>query len=358
MDRKDKILQIVENSGCLSKSQFSDLLHHRLHPDELRVVELHLSACTICSDALDGFELFPDSYDTMQQLTISILNNKKNENTSNNKNNTNKSITNNIAINNSPQSENAHKKTTNSLSNLNGNRLNINFKNSIVAIGIVCVFALLLWALVFSNNKYSKKEKSNLEQIANNNIATDITEDNVTENKEPSQKITPKSTENITVASVDTIVKEKMKLDSIEDNKTAIVPKTENPIETNEPKTEVEKTESNNKQEVKVAAQPTNTEETKKENIADNEKPHQNNQNDYENAVTLFRESKYASALLYFQSEMNNTNSPKYWDAMYYAALCHKNMNNKDKATAFLQKIIDAKVPQSSQANRILEELQ
>ncbi len=348
MDNRGKILQIVENSGCLSKSQFNNLLHHKLHPEELRVVELHLSSCTICSDALEGFELFPESYDTMQNLTISILGNKKQDNTTQHKSQANNSAINSTII--DTKISEPKKVTLPSLPKIIPSKLNVNFKNSGIAIGIIGVFVLLLWFMVFSKSNDDKKVKETLDQYVHQNVKgknsdTLSTEKSVEKpinnNKEVAKNLVAEAVQ--TEDKAEQISKPEEKQEP------------EKQVIKEEPKKEEKKEETI--QQEKKEAPPKQELEVKPESFTKPEKLQQTNASDYENAVTLFRDTKYASALLYFQSEMSNANSPKYWDAMYYAALCHKNMNNKEKATVMLQKIIDAKVPQSSQANRILEEL-
>ncbi|RYG44656.1 MAG: hypothetical protein EOO01_19100, partial [Chitinophagaceae bacterium] len=73
MNTDDKLLQILENSACLSKGQLTGYLKHTLYPEELRAVELHLSSCALCNDALEGLEMQQDVDKLIASMTPPVL---------------------------------------------------------------------------------------------------------------------------------------------------------------------------------------------------------------------------------------------------------------------------------------------
>lgn len=78
---------------------------------------------------------------------------------------------------------------------------------------------------------------------------------------------------------------------------------------------------------------------------------------DYEMGIELFKQKQYASALLYLRAAESDPSNPNHWDAVYYSALCNKNLNKGRKARKLLEKIVESDAPQKKAALKQLEEL-
>lgn len=69
----ERLLQILDNSACLTNRQMTGYMKHDLFPEELRVVELHLSGCPFCSDALEGLAEHHEKIDLVAGLPMPVL---------------------------------------------------------------------------------------------------------------------------------------------------------------------------------------------------------------------------------------------------------------------------------------------
>ena len=80
---------------------------------------------------------------------------------------------------------------------------------------------------------------------------------------------------------------------------------------------------------------------------------------DFDKGMELYRQQQYGSAVLYFRSAANKSSDSKYYDALYYSAMAYKNMGKKRKAINYLKKIVaDESAPNKSEAQRQLDALQ
>lgn len=55
MYSRDRLIKAIDNSACLTRRQIDDYLQHKLFPEELYVVEMHLNECPFCNDAVEGY---------------------------------------------------------------------------------------------------------------------------------------------------------------------------------------------------------------------------------------------------------------------------------------------------------------
>src|SRR6202012_4469572 len=73
MSNEKNILQVLDQSACLRKGQLLGYLNKSLYPEELRVVELHLSSCALCSEALEGMETVKNAKQLIASIKLPVL---------------------------------------------------------------------------------------------------------------------------------------------------------------------------------------------------------------------------------------------------------------------------------------------
>ncbi|MEZ5046760.1 MAG: tetratricopeptide repeat protein [Chitinophagaceae bacterium] len=64
---------IIWNPGsCLSNKQLQQYLHQQIDKDELRMIEMHITDCPLCSDAIDALMAVPDSPQLVESIHDAI----------------------------------------------------------------------------------------------------------------------------------------------------------------------------------------------------------------------------------------------------------------------------------------------
>src|SRR5215217_7964939 len=53
---KERLLNILDQSTCLTRRQMKDYLAGTMLPEEIHAAETHIASCPLCSMALEGFE--------------------------------------------------------------------------------------------------------------------------------------------------------------------------------------------------------------------------------------------------------------------------------------------------------------
>src|SRR5690554_4154753 len=72
-NKDEQLLKILDNSSCLRKRQMLSYVKKELFPEELRAVELHLVACNLCHDAIEGLRELGDIEKEIGELPVPIF---------------------------------------------------------------------------------------------------------------------------------------------------------------------------------------------------------------------------------------------------------------------------------------------
>jgi|GEM_PF-887158 len=378
MNSDERLLQVLNNSRCLSKKQMLDYRKGSLFPEELRAVELHLSECVLCNYALEGFEQTHDAASLIDSLKIPLLPSistieKKQHHIDKVEKRTDTKDPENTDKRAQQKPLFSEKKELPKDYPIKGNNRN----RIITGLGVAALLLIgfgLIWhfeqkdsflpspentALLaaHTNVRDSDQQRPEKEVAAispkKKEIANRISADTnyITENDKA--KVTPKPIQEHATLEKEPIIAEAKKDQSLptkpateketKQEKQIIISKKEEVVAVNA------QDDAENKPKATTAQQTTN---------AANDKPTAKMQSsDYEIGVALFKKKQYASALLYLNTAESNKNDPHYWDAVYYSALCNKNLNKTGKAKRQFKQIIKAGVPQKSAAESQLSDL-
>lgn len=379
MSLDSKILQILDSSACLSKRQMTGYLQKNLYAEELRAVELHLSECPFCSDALDGLE--------QEIKAITLLNDLKQPNLPPPPKESKveavldkvaKSVT--LKTTN-PKADIAPKpepalvsKEVDTAAPHNGSSTSTHqqrfnwFKPIAVAAGLVlAIIAGWYW---FNNQEaeqpklaqrstpppapaseqHSVSESNELTEPAISSPATDSVHSAVATN---APSLPSKDTVRPVVVAVEHTPAIKATIDT--------APAVAKQVEASKPVDEgatakrsaaAPKAAVAEKAEVAESVVPAMTDALKA-------KPRQDaNMSDYEIAIELFKQGQYGSALLYFRTAQRNSGDPKHYDATYFSGMCYKATGKKKKAIQMFKKLVDEGAPQAAAAQKQLRLLE
>lgn len=404
INKKDEyLLQALEESRCLNRRQVENYLQGDLFPEEIRAIELHLADCKLCNFALEGFQQHDDFKILIQELeqphlpevkkiTVAAASHKKAKDLSDLP---------------KPRKEDNKSNQAESSKQKPKRKTDLIIKSAGAAL-ILSAGAYALWLYEYKtpqNTYYAPQtpsfpsfkkavdsEKSKGKDDLNNKeivTASEIQEpipstenkinteadsatketstteeektnppkDDSIDQKNTSQKADSKlKTENTTANNTNKTTEEKKKeATPVEKSsqKTTENKGTENkvssnsnrPAEAQNPKAE-EKVENKNQKNTTAS-----TSNTNQENVS------APSGDDYDIGVSLFKKKQYESALVFLGSVVKDKNNPKYFDALYYSALCNKNLKNKQKAKQQFQQIIKANAPQKTAAQNQLDDL-
>ncbi|KAA5532591.1 hypothetical protein F0919_17570 [Taibaiella lutea] len=351
-----KILQILDQSACLSKSQLLGYLNRSLYPEELRAVELHLSSCTLCNDALDGFEAVQNAESLIASmvppvLPAIILPEKPVEKKE-------------------PEAQPAYvpsKKRSRVKVNAeaaapepnkyNSNPQGIWLKTMGAAAALIIGFGLIWY--------YELGSKKNTENIAANipNADTeprpvnDMSTQSLAAPKPDSLQLLAekKAKDSVYLATVK-VEKLKAQKDSLANIALArkadtVIVSADKPLLA---ANEKEKEETNNPPEPtakKQVAAPSAAMAPKKEEDTKTAK------SDFELGMQQYKQNNFASALLYFKTAESNDKDPKHWEAVYLSGMCNKSLDRKRKAVKYFERVVAAKASQAKAAQKQLDDL-
>lgn len=360
MNADQRILQILENSACLSKGQLLGYLKHTLYPEELRAVELHLNTCSLCNDALEGLELQQDPDKLLASLVLPVLpaitvvpkeKPKEKKDT--------------------PASAAAAVKPAQATAPAAGENIQ-RFKPGnrwLRPLGIAAALVLGFGALWYFEFRKEEKPGQLAQTTVPDNTTLPVTGD--TGNSRLTAAAGPATSEEIKVAAdtqkhKDSLLlarKEEARHKAHKDSLLAIAQKTTAAQEVNQgllakqATAEKESTAVADNADRKPMAAPAAASRSKEEASKEDSKETKKVMTDFELGMQKYKEKNYASALLYFKSAESDKGDPKHWEAVYYSALCNKNLDRKRRAIKLLERVIDAGAPQKKAAQKQLDEL-
>lgn len=372
MDRR--LLQILNNTACLSKSQLQGYVQNTLQPEELYAVEMHLIECPICNDALEGFAIEKNlnnllagiqppaklpSPKTKEKKSSEVKNNNTSEKLSQNKtlanNTTQKSSDTNIR----------HKNAAHTAVRQRSN--STKWLRPLAIAAILIIGFTLLWYFEFYH-----PAKNNNSQIAQN-----ITQDSAAENVAADETTQMESYSPQPMTNTDTapVVRAPLK-DSVrvmaknaDSAKKAIAKDASaklKPVEAADNKNVAAKNAASDE----VAASPPDAqaasaipaERAKNDRVsaanADKNisaKEDKRPQTDFEKGMSLYRQQDYGTAVLYLRDAVKSSGDPKHYDAIYYSAMSFKNTGRKNKAKDLFKKLIKEDAPQKEAAQKQLD---
>jgi TolA-binding protein len=351
----DKLLQILDNSACLSKGQLTGYIKHTLYPEELRAVELHLSSCALCSDALDGMEMQQDVDALIASMIPPVLPALAPKEKPKEK----KEIP--VAVRTEKAEAAPAPKPAPALKQDVGHKTDHNTvafrprQNWARPIGIAAALVLAFgafWYFEF-NRDNSKKQIAQQREITPDTIT-----DKALASQPAAQAVMPgpdslaklaakKHADSIFIAKRDE-QRLKAKKDSllainlIKDSGKSVA--SESPAVAASRMAVADQAEETEAK--KPAAAPAKPKEDAKKEPTD-----------YELGMRKYKEKNYASALLYFKSAESDKEDPKHWEAVYYSGICNRNLNKERRARKLFERVVEAGAPQKKSAQKQLDDM-
>jgi hypothetical protein len=361
MNSDDKLLQILDNSACLRKGQMIGYLKGSLYPEELRVVELHLSECSLCNDALEGLQLISQPEATIDNISLPELPQPASpERKTGTSGEPSASKRPEIKVN---TTERSNPYTTQKLTR---RPRNYSWVGGVGIAALLLLGSVLIW-------QFELRNKSNIPSLAGNNASfpVDSILDSSLSNEKPSatKQIALTESKAVQSASLDSIgVLKQTKPDSLQQVASAahegkITASKDSVTASTLPKHMIRDSADHAvaMNEKDGAKQTTANTKADKPTIAatrQQEDPAAPGEiSDMETGLRLFKQKKYASALLYLKSAESDNDHPRHWDAVYYSALCNKYLGKTGRAKRLFKKIVNADAPQKSAAEKQLQEL-
>lgn len=392
-----RLLQILENTACLSKSQLQAYLDKSLQPEELYAVEMHLIECPICNDAIEGLkgvEQLHQLLNTIPVMTKLPVPRNKDKKPVEPKTETNVPSHATTEIKQKPEStvtadsgERNRTTASASKSKASGSSWGRQWGKPLGIAATILLLFSLLWYF----------ELGGADEVLGNGDAAVLVPQTDSLLADAATAMPPKplsspavATPNTTAVPIPDTVKPLAPADlkepiikAEEEIQKKVVPK-EEPIVKKEvpasvPATVAAKLPEQKERQTQDALQPDATPfvelaeenptarldrkaseqvpavKTISANTTDKTLPH----SDFEKGMELYRQQQYGSAILYFRTAANKSTEAKYYDALYYSAMAYKNMGKKRKAVTYLKKIVaDEAAPNKSEAQRQLDALQ
>jgi TolA-binding protein len=360
MNNDEKLLQLLDHSACLSKSQLLGYVNRSLFAEEERTVELHLASCTLCSDAVEGFQQNKEALSSLAQMRMPDLpklppRTKKEETKANTiPTNTDTKVTaKTITNNNITPKDNTTTPQT----------VEFKKKQPTNVLGIVAILCILIGASIWAYMSWIQP-KTTLEQYtaqqsittstADSNMVTAAIKDNLAvtvstsdslllfkAKQEAELLVQQKRRDSLTVAiqrntladSVEMIVASAKEIRAEQNNMASLSAEQEDsqPL----PESKAEKAEKASAK-VAVAAPKTSNSE-------------------FDAALKQYKSKNYSEAIDNFKNVTSDKSNAKYWEAVYYTGLSHKALDNKRRARKMFNQIIEAKAPQAKAAQNQLD---
>lgn len=368
MNTDERILQILENSACLSKGQLLGYIKHTLYPEELRAVELHLNTCALCNDALEGLETQQSPESLLASLIPPTLPALPHREKPKEKKETAATTKEEKAA----ATFNKAKNTTDAGRNEGGQTMMFRPRKSFAKPAGIAAALLLgfgaLWYFEFN------KKGNNENKLAQSEAATDTLAPQHDSNtklayaknaaNDAAQFATAQKPNDSLLAAQKAAGKVKAKDSTLvahQHSKDSIAKITA--MEASKMLAAREEKESTEVADVAakkaIAAAPSVARAQDKEDSKENKdsKESKKDLSDFELGLQKYKEKNYASALLYFKSAESDKDDPQHWQAVYYSGLCNKFLDKKRRAIKLFERIVDADAPQKKAAQKQLDEL-
>lgn len=348
MNSDERILQVLENSACLSKGQLLGYIKHTLYPEELRAVELHLSGCPICNDALDGLELQANVDELLSSMVPPVLpaiapKEKPKEK---------KEVAPVIKVEKTPAAPKAAEVPEPANSEAADVRRPFSWKRPLGIAAALAIGFSALWYFEF-------RPKDNNEIAANTEAETEVpaTGSNA-ENRQiaaaPAMEQAKETALADAVKAKDSSIAKKEDKTKVRKDTISAAPVMAARQAVPEPAAAAERkedTQARDKAE-QMAAKAAVARSKEKE-----ESPKKEELSDYENGLKLYKQNQYASALLYLKQAEGDENNPRHWDAVFYSALCNKYLGKDRRARKQFERIIKADGSYKKAAQKQLDEM-
>lgn len=359
-NNNDKILQILDQSACLSKGQLMGYLKRNLYPEELRTVELHLSSCALCSDALDGLSSIPNTEALLASVVLPTLPavvlpekpiEKKPE----------------VKVEAAPRPtlKKRHSKAEQVTAAFQQQEIEtpvvqkVNWLKPLgIAAGLIIV-AGTIWYFQFGPGKSkdiftAETETAESNLMADNATPTDSIQPEVMAIRDSTDMALEKKGEDslfLLAKDKERRLREKDSLNNIaaiaKDTSVTLIAAAKGK-DTNMPQAAMaapsEQTVS-----AKKLAETEDTEQDKKEQKSE--------KSDFELGMQQYKNNNFASALLYFKTAESDDKNPKHWEAVYYCGMCSKSLDKKRRAIKYFERIVEANAPQTKAAQKQLDDL-
>jgi hypothetical protein len=363
MSSDERILQVLDHSACLSKGQLLGYLNQTLYPEELRAVELHLSGCNFCSDALDGYENDKNAENIVNRMVMPSLPALPPREKEKPKEKKEPVPAGKPEAHPAAQAAPAVKEIK--PSGYPKPRRNAG-KILLRLTGIAAVLAMVFAGLWYFENGTGGEQ---LALTTGEDTSLDTAHGGKAE--EPVSSAANIST---TASSTDTVAaavqapatsdslllaaklakKERAKKDSA-----AYWAAAQRNSDTAPAKLAAVSEPASKQAEQAEAAVAKRAEVEKTADKAQDKEAEINpDQSDFDIGMNLYKQKQYASALMYFRPAESDKSHPKHWDAVYYSALCNKQLNKNRRARKQFERIVEAGAPQKKLAQKQLDEMQ
>ncbi len=364
MDSDERLLQVLDQSACLSKGQLLGYRKQTLYPEELRAVEMHLNSCPFCSDALEGFNQEQD----MEQLLSGLfppplpaqpIREQIKEPAP--------------AVQKAEPAPAAHKEPVRTepisrpalAANVRPMKKAGHWRRNLgIAAALIIGFGIL-WYVEF--------RKQPPETLALNTI--DTTPPLPPPAAPELKPIASRGTRHQGDTAAHIVARKKDTLHSLHDadvkliaqktKDSAKIAATQDKVADQQQVTMAAKARASEREEEKgadkqkeddsVPALAARSAEPEKTNARNSEK--EESASDFEMGLKMYKQKQYASALMYFRTVESDKSNAKYWDAVYYSALCHKNLNKNRRARKLFERIVEENAPHKKAAQKELDNM-
>ncbi len=369
-----RLLQILENTTCLSKSQLLGYLSNTLQPEELYAVEMHLIECPICNDAIEGLnvtshtERLLNTLPVMTKLPVSKGKDKKPAEAKNEPVNIAAPVADNkVRDEKNIPAENAAQPRPLAAPTAKKSHPHPGFLRQWgKPLGIVAFLALgfsLLWYFELGGNTEKQLFTDDSASISMDSdrplAAAELPEQYpaiIPVSKDSIRPTVIPARDSVATKSYDTTLRKiATKEDPVarkeqEDNIVAPAVVARNPDlkdpDVSTEKNTPQKPDAHHAELIKEENPPPVIPESAvsrqtpvKVNAGKDALP-----SDFDKGMELYRQQQYGSAVLYFRAAVNKPSDPRHYDALYYSAMAYKNMGKKRKALNYFKRVatIDA----------------
>ncbi len=393
MDRR--LLQILNNTACLSKNQLQGYVNNTLQPEELYAVEMHLIECPICNDAIEGLSYAQNTsiLNSLKPPTkLPSIKSKDKKIAPTNNNNKNQQPSAKPTTPNEPANKIVDNKASVPSSKPTiASTYSRTSKNWLINVGIAAAVLIgfgTLWYVEFykptpiyknkpiaANNTFeeikpsfsSPQDTSFVNEIkedvtkSETNTAAAAADTNVAVVKNINQDAEAKKSE-IAVTS-------KTQAKSAETAEVQLVDKSSKPkADTAKSKTANAKKEDIPKPAPKPTLIPAAAEEKSKETKEVSNAKSTNNDDasdavpkisssDYDKGMSFYRQQQYGSAILYLRNASRNTSGAKQHNALYHLGLSYKNTGRRSKAKEIFEQLVKNNTSQKAAAQKQLDSM-